>query len=89
MTVCKIQERGINIPFSSLQIEIKKMNYIMAEQNELADIMKMLEIEPAQPIVASSEAPKPDIPALREELRFWFLPANAKKQSALMSHTKK
>ena len=40
----------------------------MAEQNELADVLKMLEVEPAQPIVASSEAPRPDIPALREEL---------------------
>ena len=42
------------------------MNYIMAEQNdpELADVMKMLEVEPAQPI----EAPGPDIPALREQL---------------------
>ena len=42
------------------------MNYIMAEQNdpELADVMKMLEVEPAQPI----EAPGPNIPALREQL---------------------
>ena len=42
------------------------MNYIMAEQNdpELADVMKMLEVEPAQPI----EAPGPDIPALRVQL---------------------
>ena len=66
MAVCKIQERGINIPFSSLQIEIKKkMNYIMAEQNKLADVMKMLEVEPARPI---SEPPSPDIPVLREQL---------------------
>ncbi len=38
----------------------------MAEQNEpeLADVMKMLEVEPAQPI----EAPGPNIPALREQL---------------------
>ena len=38
----------------------------MAEQNDpgLADVMKMLEVEPAQPI----EAPGPDIPALREQL---------------------
>ena len=67
MKVCKIQQVGINIPFSCLQIEMKKkMNYIMAEQNdpELADVMKMLEVEPAQPI----EAPGPDIPALREQL---------------------
>ena len=42
------------------------MNYIMAEQNdpELADVMKMLEVEPARPI----EPPSPDIPALREQL---------------------
>ena len=42
----------------------------MAEQNDsaLADVMKMLEVEPAQPIVASSEPPGPDIPALREQL---------------------
>ena len=60
MKVCKIQHRGINIPFSSLQIETKKMNYIMAEQNELADIMKMLEVEPAQPIEVG--------PDIREEL---------------------
>ena len=65
MTVCKIQHVGINIPFSSLQIETKKMNYIMAEQNDpaLTDVMKMLEVEPAQPIEAG-----PDIPALREQL---------------------
>ena len=38
----------------------------MAEQNdpELADVMKMFEAEPAQPI----EAPGPNIPALREQL---------------------
>ena len=43
----------------------KKKNYIMAEQNDPAftDVMKMLEIEPAQPIEAC-----PDIPALREQL---------------------
>ena len=71
MTVCKIQHVGINIPFSSLQIETKKMNYIMAEQNDpaLTDVVKMLEVEPAQPI----EPPVgmlacPDIPALREQL---------------------
>ena len=42
------------------------MNFIMAEQNDptLADVMKMLEVEPAQPI----EAPDPDIPALHEQL---------------------
>ena len=42
------------------------MNYIMAEQNdpELADVMKMLEVEPARPI----EPPSPDIPALCEQL---------------------
>ena len=41
------------------------MNYIMAEQNDpaLTDVMKMLEVEPAQPIKAG-----PDIPALREQL---------------------
>ena len=38
----------------------------MAEQNdpELADVMKMLEVEPARPI----EPPSPDIPVLREQL---------------------
>ena len=38
----------------------------MAEQNdpELADVMKMLEVEPARPI----EPLSPDIPALREQL---------------------
>ena len=38
----------------------------MAEKNdpELADVMKMLEVEPAQPI----EAPGPNIPELREQL---------------------
>ena len=43
------------------------MNYIMAEQNdpELADVMKILEVEPARPI---REPPSPDIPALREQL---------------------
>ena len=68
MTVCKIQHGGINIPFSSLQIEIKKMNYIMAEQNDpaLTDVMKMLEVEPAQPPVAMLAGP--DIPALCEQL---------------------
>ena len=44
------------------------MNYIMAEQNladpALDEVMKMLEVEPAQPI----EAPGPNIPALREQL---------------------
>ena len=38
----------------------------MAEKNdpELADAMKMLEVEPARPI----EPPSPDIPTLREQL---------------------
>ena len=63
MKVCKIQQVGINILFSCLQIETKKINYIMAEQNELTEVMKMLEVEPAQPIKVG-----PDIPALREQL---------------------
>ena len=51
------------------------MNYIMAEQNDpvLTDVMKMLEVEPAQP-------PGPDIPALREQLAIIVSQANAKKQ---------
>ena len=65
MTVCKIRHVSINIPFSSLQIETKKVNYIMAEQNDpaLTDFMKMLEVEPAQPIEAGH-----DIPAFHEQL---------------------
>ena len=67
-----LQNVGINIPFSSLQIETKKMNYLMAEQNDPAltdDVMKMLEVEPAQPIEAPvAMLAGPDIPALPEQL---------------------
>ena len=37
---------------------------IMAEENELAEVMNLLEVEPA----AALPAPGPDIPALREKL---------------------
>ena len=51
--------------FQVCKLKQKKINYIMAEQNDhlLTDVMKMLEVEPAQPIVAG-----PDIPALCEQL---------------------
>ena len=55
---------GVSIPrFQVCKLKQKKINYILAEQNDpaLTDVMKMLEVEPAQP-------PGPDIPALREQL---------------------
>ena len=52
----------------------------MAEENDavMAEVMSLLETEPAAALPSAG----PDIPALREQLRFWFPLANAKRQSA-------
>ena len=52
---------------------------IMAEENDaaMAEVMKLLESEPAP-----AALPQLTFLNFASSLRFWFLPANAKKQSA-------
>ena len=56
---------------------------IMAEENDaaMAEVMKLLEAEPA-PAALPAAWPQLTFLIFASSLRFWFLPANAKKQSA-------
>ena len=56
---------------------------IMAEENDaaMAEVMKLLEAEPA-PAALPAALPPLTFLNFASSLRFWFLPANAKKQSA-------
>ena len=72
----------------------------MAEENNavMAEVMNLLEDEPAAALPAptifinSHLRQGPDIPTFlhfASSLRFWFQTANAKNQSASISHTNK
>ena len=63
----------------------------MAEENDavMAEVMNLLEAEPAALPLPASCCLDPTFLLFASSLRFWFLPANAKKQSALISHTTK
>ena len=54
---------------------------IMAEENAIAEVLNLLEAEPA-PAALPAALPAADIPALREQLAILVSTANAKKQSA-------
>ena len=54
---------------------------IMAEEIAMAEVMKLLESEPT-PAALPAALPAVTFLSFASSLRFWFLPANAKKQSA-------
>ena len=67
-----------------LAIEIKNRMNIMAEENVMAEVMNLLEAEPA----AALPAPGPDIPSLRKQLAILVSTGKCKEAIGVKPHTR-
>ena len=62
------------------------MNIMAEENNVMAEVINVLEAEPAS---LAASAPGPDIPALRKQLAILVSTGNCKEAIGVISHTNK